>query len=118
VSSTWLLPLSSYRWQRLKFYKRIDTHFATTIKITNDCIYKSPFNTLKGNTMNLNWDRVADQWQHYSGKVKRKWDKLTDDQIFEINGNREILATKLQENYGITRSDANLQIDKWVDRLF
>lgn len=41
----------------------------------------------------------------------------TDDEIMEINGNRDILAGKIQEKYGIAKDEANKQIDQWAEKL-
>ena len=41
----------------------------------------------------------------------------TDDELLEVNGNRDILAGKIQEKYGIAKEHANKQIDKWADGL-
>jgi uncharacterized protein YjbJ (UPF0337 family) len=67
--------------------------------------------------MDMIWDTITDQWEQYSGEIKKKWDKLTDDDLFEINGNREILASKLQVKYGIARPEANKQMAKWTAGL-
>jgi uncharacterized protein YjbJ (UPF0337 family) len=64
-----------------------------------------------------NWDKVGGKWQQFSGEVKKQWGKLTDDELMEVNGNREILAGKIQERYGIAKDEANKQIDKWADKL-
>ena len=39
----------------------------------------------------MNWDRVQGNWKQFSGKVKEKWGQLTDDDLTQINGNREQL---------------------------
>jgi uncharacterized protein YjbJ (UPF0337 family) len=67
--------------------------------------------------MNINWDGIAGKWKQYTGEVKKQWGELTDDELMEINGDREILAGKLQERYGIAKEDANKQIDEWADKL-
>ena len=36
----------------------------------------------------MNWDRVQGDWKQFTGKVKEKWGKLTDDDLTVINGNR------------------------------
>lgn len=64
-----------------------------------------------------NWDKVAGQWKQFAGDLKTKWGKLTDDEILEINGKREVLAGKIQEKYGIAKDEANKQIDEWADKL-
>jgi uncharacterized protein YjbJ (UPF0337 family) len=63
------------------------------------------------------WDKVGGKWKQVSGEVKKQWGKLTDDEILEANGDREILAGKIQEKYGIAKEQANQQIDKWADKL-
>ena len=47
------------------------------------------------------------------GKVKEQWGKLTDDEIDQINGNREQLEGKLQERYGYQKDQAKKAIDDW-----
>lgn len=65
----------------------------------------------------INWDTISGQWKQYAGEAKRKWGDFTDDELMEINGNREILAGKLQEKYGIAKDKADEQIDKWASEL-
>ena len=43
----------------------------------------------------MNWDRVKGDWKQFSGKVKQKWGQLTDDDLAQINGNREQLEGKI-----------------------
>ncbi len=64
-----------------------------------------------------NWDKVSGQWKQFAGDLKTKWGKLTDDELLEIDGKREVLAGKLQEKYGIAKDQANRQIDEWADKL-
>lgn len=63
------------------------------------------------------WDKVGGKWKQLSGEVKKQWGKLTDDEILEVNGDREILVGKIQEKYGIAKEHADRQIDKWTDKL-
>ena len=64
-----------------------------------------------------NWDKVGGKWKQFVGEVKKQWGDLTDDELLEINGNREILAGKIQEKYGVTKDEANKQIDEWAEKL-
>ena len=64
-----------------------------------------------------NWDKVSGQWKQFAGDVKKKWGKLTDDELLQVNGNREVLAGRIQEKYGIKKDEANKQIDEWADQL-
>jgi uncharacterized protein YjbJ (UPF0337 family) len=65
----------------------------------------------------MNWDILQGKWKQFSGDVRKKWGELTDDDLAQINGDREKLAGKLQERYGIAKDEANQQIDEWADRL-
>lgn len=64
-----------------------------------------------------NWDKVGGKWKQFVGEVKKQWGDLTDDELMEVNGDREILAGKIQEKYGIAKEEANKQIDKWAEKL-
>lgn len=63
------------------------------------------------------WNKLAGNWKQITGNVRERWGDLTDDEVMQINGEREKLAGKIQERYGITQAEANKQIDEWADRL-
>ena len=63
----------------------------------------------------MNWDIVEGNWKQFKGKAKSQWGKLTDDQIDVIAGKREQLAGKLQESYGITKEEAEKQIQQFEE---
>jgi len=65
----------------------------------------------------MNWDRVQGNWKQLKGMVQQKWGKLTDDQFAAIDGQREILAGKLQEAYGIGKEEAERQIRDLEDSV-
>lgn len=62
----------------------------------------------------MNWDIVQGKWQQFKGSVKEKWGDLTDDDIDQIDGNRDKLSGKLQEKYGWAKEDAERNIDDFV----
>jgi uncharacterized protein YjbJ (UPF0337 family) len=61
----------------------------------------------------MNWDRIEGNWKQFKGAVKTQWGKLTDDQLAELSGQREQLAGKIQEVYGLTRDEAERQLTEW-----
>jgi uncharacterized protein YjbJ (UPF0337 family) len=63
------------------------------------------------------WEQVAGKWKQFSSKVKKQWGNLTDDELMQVNGRREILAAKIQEKYGVVREEADRQIDEWASKL-
>jgi uncharacterized protein YjbJ (UPF0337 family) len=54
----------------------------------------------------MNQDTIAGHWKQISGKIKKQWGKLTDDDLKIVEGNAEMLAGRLQERYGIARDEA------------
>jgi uncharacterized protein YjbJ (UPF0337 family) len=68
-------------------------------------------------TMAKNWDEIASRWTRFSRDVKKKWGGLTDDEVMQVNGRRDILAGKIQEKYGIAVEEADKQIDAWASKL-
>jgi uncharacterized protein YjbJ (UPF0337 family) len=65
----------------------------------------------------MNWDRIEGDWKQFSGNIKVQWGKLTDDQLDVIAGKRDVLAGKIQEEYGISKEEAEKQLTEWQERL-
>lgn len=59
----------------------------------------------------MNEDKIKGQWKQLAGKLKTQWGKLTDDDLAVAEGNREYLAGKIQERYGIAKEEAEKQIE-------
>jgi len=63
----------------------------------------------------MNWNIAAGNWKQFKGQVKGQWGKLTDDHLDQIDGKRIELAGKIQEAYGITKDEAELQIKQFEE---
>lgn len=61
----------------------------------------------------MNWDQAKGNWKQIKGKIHEQWGELTDDELDIINGRREQLAGSIQNRYGITREEAEHQIDEF-----
>jgi len=61
----------------------------------------------------MDWDQVEGKWKQLKGSVKERWGKLTDNDLDTIAGKRDQLAGRLQERYGITKEQAEAEIDQW-----
>lgn len=61
----------------------------------------------------MNWDVIQGKWKQVKGSVKEKWGELTDDELDQIDGNKDRLAGKLQEKYGWAKNDAEREIDDY-----
>ena len=64
----------------------------------------------------MNWDQIEGMWKQVRGSVQSEWGKLTDDELDMIDGDREKLAGRIQEKYGVAREEAERQIDDWLSR--
>jgi uncharacterized protein YjbJ (UPF0337 family) len=61
----------------------------------------------------MNWDTIEGQWKQFKGSIREKWGKLTDDDIEQIAGNKDKFLGRLQERYGISRDQAERDLDAW-----
>ncbi|WP_211747236.1 CsbD family protein [Paenibacillus sp. Marseille-Q4541] len=53
------------------------------------------------------------KWTQMKGEAKKQWGKLTDDDLDVINGEKDKLIGKLQEKYGHTREQAEIEYNNW-----
>ena len=65
----------------------------------------------------MNNDILKGKWKQLTGEAKKQWGKLTDDQIDQIDGDREKLIGEIQENYGVARDEAEKQVKDFEDRM-
>ncbi|HYN12053.1 MAG TPA: CsbD family protein [Burkholderiales bacterium] len=63
----------------------------------------------------MNWDRIEGNWKQFKGNALQQWGKLTNDQLDVIAGKRDLLAGKIQEAYGVTKDEAEKQLNRWQD---
>ncbi|PZU53109.1 MAG: CsbD family protein [Thauera sp.] len=61
----------------------------------------------------MNWDTVEGNWKQFKGTVKARWGKLTDDELDVIAGKRMELSGRIQEAYGLTKEQAERQIERF-----
>jgi uncharacterized protein YjbJ (UPF0337 family) len=65
----------------------------------------------------MNWDQIAGNWKQFQGKLQEAWGDLTNDDIARIEGNQQQLVGRIQERYGITKEEAERQVDDWLRRF-
>lgn len=65
----------------------------------------------------MNWDQVKGKWKQFKGDAKRRWGKLTDDDLDVVAGNRDKLAGRIQERYGYEKERAEREADEFADSL-
>ncbi len=59
------------------------------------------------------WEKMKGSWKQTKGAVKEQWGKLTDDDLMQVEGRREILVGKIQTRYGISHDQAEAQVSGW-----
>jgi uncharacterized protein YjbJ (UPF0337 family) len=57
----------------------------------------------------MNEDTVKGKWTQLKGEIKRKWGKVTDDDLLVAEGNVDKLVGNIQERSGEQRE----AIQKW-----
>jgi uncharacterized protein YjbJ (UPF0337 family) len=62
----------------------------------------------------MNSDQWQGKWKQVKGAIKEHWGKLTDDDLDVIAGQRDQLAGRIQERYGIAKEAARKQVDEWM----
>ncbi|ABG33438.1 CsbD family protein [Roseobacter denitrificans] len=65
----------------------------------------------------MNWDVIKGNWSKMTGEIKSQWGDLTDDEIQQAAGERERFVGLIQERYGMAKSDAETQVDKFFANL-
>ena len=65
----------------------------------------------------MDWNRLEGNWKQFSGSVREKWGKLTDNDLTAINGRRDQLEGKIQERYGIAKDQVRQDVDSWLKTL-
>lgn len=65
----------------------------------------------------MNKDIIEGKWKQIKGSIQKKWGKITDDELDEIDGDREKLLGRLQENYGMVREDAEGMLKEFENSI-
>jgi uncharacterized protein YjbJ (UPF0337 family) len=59
----------------------------------------------------MTWETMAGNWQDSQTKVRRRWSRLTDEDLRRVNGRRAELVMVVAERYGLKRDQAETQIE-------
>lgn len=65
----------------------------------------------------MSWNIIEGNWNQFKGKVKEKWGELTNDELDQIAGRRDILIGKIQEKYGLAVDEAEQRIKEFEKEL-
>jgi uncharacterized protein YjbJ (UPF0337 family) len=62
----------------------------------------------------MDWDQIERNWTRAKGTIKRKWVRLTDDDLVAINGQRRRLEDVIHKRYGFAAEHVRKEVDDWL----
>jgi len=62
----------------------------------------------------MNPDILKGRWHQVKGDIRKRWAKLTDNDMLEIEGHMEKMIGKLQERYGFKHEEAEKQLKEFL----
>ena len=65
----------------------------------------------------MDWSTIQHRWDEYKHAAKRRWDKLSEQQLQGTRGNRKYLAKRVQEAYMLTLDEAERQVSAWQAQM-
>lgn len=61
----------------------------------------------------MDWKEAEKRWMQIRDKVQDRWDKLTSEELDQIGGSYDRLVNKLQEKYGLTKQQAEAELNEF-----
>jgi hypothetical protein len=65
----------------------------------------------------MNWSELESHWDRYSVVAAQAWDRLTHDDLADIDGNRDRMLDTLARRYEVDRGQAERLLDDGLERL-
>jgi uncharacterized protein YjbJ (UPF0337 family) len=65
----------------------------------------------------MDWIRIQERWDRYKFAAKRRWDRLSEQQLHGTRGQRQYLLKRVQEAYSLTHEQAEREISAWHAQL-
>jgi uncharacterized protein YjbJ (UPF0337 family) len=65
----------------------------------------------------MDWIRIQERWDRYKFAAKRRWDRLSEEQLHGTRGQRQYLLKRVQEAYSLTHEQAEREISAWHAQL-
>lgn len=62
----------------------------------------------------MNTQVMEGKWTQLRGELQKRWGKLTNDDLDQIEGEMATLEGKLRERYGYSKQEATEQVDKFM----
>lgn len=65
----------------------------------------------------MDWKNVEHTWATLRSKVQERWTDLTAEELDRIGGNYDLLVDTLQEKYGLTRPQAERELEHFQNTV-
>jgi uncharacterized protein YjbJ (UPF0337 family) len=62
----------------------------------------------------MEWGRIEGNWKLVRSNIRKKWARLTEEDLAAINGRRDELEGKIQQRYGFALEHVRKEVDDWV----
>jgi uncharacterized protein YjbJ (UPF0337 family) len=59
-------------------------------------------------------EKVRIEWVNLKPKIKKHWQKLTEEDLNQLNGNVGGLVNVLRKRYGYGKTQAEIEINEWL----
>jgi uncharacterized protein YjbJ (UPF0337 family) len=63
------------------------------------------------------WTQIETKWHEVKRHFKARWEKLTDEDVSELSGDRHDILMKLVEKYGGPKDQIERDLDAFVGAL-
>jgi uncharacterized protein YjbJ (UPF0337 family) len=64
--------------------------------------------------IDMDRDRLEGKWKQFSGRVRERWGRLTDDPLSVVAGKHDQAAGRYQERYGITKEEGERVLTEFL----
>ncbi len=57
---------------------------------------------------------IKNQWNHVREKIHARWNKITEEEIEQIDGSHDRLVGLIAERYAVTQEEAEVQLQSYL----
>lgn len=65
----------------------------------------------------MNWEIIEAKWDQFKAVMRKQWGKLTDDDLEQAKGQRDLLLAKIHERYGENKEKVAKTVDALIAKL-
>jgi hypothetical protein len=68
-------------------------------------------------SVKMDWNFAPNQLDQVAAVVKRRWPKLTDEDLVLLGRKKEMFLSRLQQRYGMAERDAERELDRLMSLM-